>query len=165
MILSLLGEIVDSIWRFLPEYFLNVSLDWMQIMPNNVHAIIVIEDDEHAAGKDPKPFSGNPTLGQIVGYWKYQTSKAINHDRLPGDLIEVWQPDMFEHIIRNERELQAFRIYIQNNPGSWFDDIENPVNLAKLKEAEAKRNNAVFFPMGIDISGSGRGTRPLQSTD
>ena len=162
MILSPFGEIVDSIWHFLPEHFLNVSVDWVQIMPNHVHAIIIIGEDERVIGKDLKPFKGEPTLGQIVGYWKYQTSKIINGNQLRDDLIEVWQPNMFEHIIRNERELQAFRMYIQNNPGAWFDDIENPANVAMLREAEAKRNRAVFFPPDIVLSGAGAGTAPLQ---
>jgi len=162
MILSPNGEIVDSIWQTLPDHFLNVSLDWMQLMPNHLHAIIIIDEQVHTLRNDPKPFNGEPTLGQIVGYWKYQASKAINRNQLRGDFIEVWQPNMFEHIIRNERELQAFRTYIQNNPGAWFDDIENPVNLARLREAEANRNRAAFLPPGTIIQGAGAGTAPLQ---
>ena len=162
MILSEFGKIVDSIWHTLPEHFLNVTLDEMQVMPNHVHAIIVIEEEQHAAGPDPKPFQGLPTLGQIIGYWKYQSAKAIN--KIRGVVQDVWQPNMFEHIIRNERELQAFRIYIRNNPGAWFDDIENPINLARLREAEAKRNRAAFLPndLLVAIPEKGAETAPLQ---
>ena len=143
MELSDYGKIVDTIWRSLPEHFLNVSLDWMQIMPNHVHAIIIIEEKERIGDADPKPFLGEPTLGQIVGYWKYQSAKSINEYR--GNLSAVWQKNMFEHIIRNERELQTIRTYTRNNPGAWFDDIENPVNLAKLREAEARRKLGDFL--------------------
>lgn len=163
MILSPNGKIVDSIWKSLPEHFLNVSMDWMQIMPNHIHSIIVIEDRFHTDTSDPKPFNGEPSLGQIIGYWKYQISKKMNLDRPRGDLIEVWQPNMFEHVIRSERELQVFRIYIQNNPGAWFDDIENPVNLAKLREAELNRNSGAFLPPGVASQWAGAGTAPLQS--
>ena len=162
MVLSEFGQIVDRIWHYLPEHFLNVSLDRMQIMPNHVHAILIIEEDERASGNDPNPFSGKASLGQIVGYWKYQSAKAINiqHD----EIFAVWQQNMFEHIIRNERELQRKRIYIENNPGAWFDDIENPVNIALLKKAEAQRRlKAFLIPDLSEVNtGEGAGTAPLQ---
>ena len=143
LVLSDFGKMVDAIWRSLPEHFLNISLDWMQIMPNHVHAIIIIEENRRTSSADPNPFAGDPTLGQIVGYWKYQSAKGINECR--GILRPVWQKNMFEHVIRNEWELQMIRTYIQNNPGAWFDDIENPINPALLHIAEARRKLGDFL--------------------
>ena len=38
----------------------------------------------------------------------------------------AWQTSYYEHIIRNERELNAIRQYIANNPAQWEVDRENP---------------------------------------
>jgi putative transposase len=39
----------------------------------------------------------------------------------------LWQRNYYEHIIRNDRELDAIRAYIANNPAQWSVDRENPV--------------------------------------
>ncbi|MFN3472142.1 MAG: transposase, partial [Aquificaceae bacterium] len=38
----------------------------------------------------------------------------------------VWQRNYYEHIIRNEEELNQIRQYIINNPLKWEMDMENP---------------------------------------
>lgn len=65
------------------------------------------------------------TLGQIVAYFKYQTTKDINESRGTSG-IPLWQHNYYEHIIRNEEELSKTREYIQNNPLKWYLDRENP---------------------------------------
>ncbi len=37
----------------------------------------------------------------------------------------VWQRNYYEHIIRDERTLNAIRRYIQENPRHWHLDREN----------------------------------------
>ena len=38
----------------------------------------------------------------------------------------LWQRNFFERIIRNERQLNALRQYIVDNPTNWARDAENP---------------------------------------
>ncbi|MGD9159077.1 MAG: hypothetical protein PVG39_11770 [Desulfobacteraceae bacterium] len=38
----------------------------------------------------------------------------------------VWQRNYYEHVIRNEDELNLVREYIVNNPKRWEIDRENP---------------------------------------
>ena len=38
----------------------------------------------------------------------------------------LWQRNYYEHIIRNQRELNAIRQYIIDNPAKWPEDRENP---------------------------------------
>ena len=57
-----------------------------------------------------------PTVGNIIGYFKYQTTKKIN---LP---IKLWQRNYYEHIIRNEQAYQNIANYIINNPSKWKED-------------------------------------------
>lgn len=71
-----------------------------------------------------------PTLGQIVGYFKYQSTKRIN--KLRGTQgTTIWQRNYFEHIIRNENDLVRIRKYIDGNPANWARDDENPNRRAK----------------------------------
>jgi REP element-mobilizing transposase RayT len=70
------------------------------------------------------PPSGS--LGAIVGNFKSVTSRRINRMRkTPG--VPIWQRNYYERIIRNERELNAIRQYIYDNPAHWLNDAENPV--------------------------------------
>jgi putative transposase len=63
-------------------------------------------------------------LGAIVGAFKSSAAKRINQIRdTPG--APVWQRNYYERIIRNERELNAIRGYVQNNPANWPSDTEN----------------------------------------
>ena len=66
-----------------------------------------------------------PTLGKIVAYYKYQTTKQINEMRgAPGG--RFWQRNFHDTIIRNQRQLDALRQYIDQNPARWALDTENP---------------------------------------
>lgn len=65
-----------------------------------------------------------PTLGQIMGYFKYQTTKQMN--KIVGFAgRKIWQRSFYDHIIRNDQALQKIRNYITNNPTKWQKDVEN----------------------------------------
>jgi REP element-mobilizing transposase RayT len=58
------------------------------------------------------------------------TAKGINILRhRPG--TSVWQRGYYEHIIRNEKDLNNTRDYIINNPIKWWFDEENPYRKEK----------------------------------
>jgi REP element-mobilizing transposase RayT len=64
-------------------------------------------------------------LAKIIGCFKMQTGKRINEIRnSPGE--PVWQRNYYEHIIRNEDELNKIREYIATNPLRWGSDRYNP---------------------------------------
>ena len=69
----------------------------------------------------------SPTLGKIVAYFKYQSTKYINqHHNTPG--TRVWQRNYHDHIIRDDPDLQRLRQYIQDNPMKWELDQLHPDN-------------------------------------
>jgi len=41
----------------------------------------------------------------------------------------LWQRSFHDHIIRNERSLNAIRRYIAKNPTNWDQDVDNRINL------------------------------------
>jgi len=127
MRLNQFGEIMFKWWNELPNYYPPVELDEFVVMPNHIHGIIVITDDQWAG--EPRPYDKR-TLGQLVGYYKFEGTKEINQIR-GTSYAKVLQRDYYEHIIRNEREWNAIARYIRDNPAHWNSDLDNPANFAK----------------------------------
>lgn len=114
--LSPYGRIADRLWQCLLDKFEMVQLDDFVIMPNHLHGIIII----NAGGEDRAP-----TLGQIIAYYKYQSTKQYNLSVGVGSsrpFPKLWQRNYYEHIIRDEGDLNRIRKYIRNNPANWTKD-------------------------------------------
>jgi putative transposase len=122
------GKVVDKCWMGIPEHFSNVVLDDYIIMPNHFHGIIVIhENDVTGRGEVTSPIR-KPTLGKIVAYFKYQSTKLINE--LQGTpSAKYWQRNYYDRIIRDEKELQNVRNYIVNNVLAWAIETDHPENI------------------------------------
>jgi len=79
-----------------------------------------------ATGRSPLPRRrargpGKRSLGALIAGFKSAATKRINILRgTPGK--PVWQRNYYDHIIRNERELQNIRQYIHDNPLKWALD-------------------------------------------
>ena len=84
------------------------------------------EDAKNLGGRTP-PLR-KPTLGQIVAYFKYQSTKEMNKIEDVQTITKFWQRNYYEHIIRNQKELKQKTDYILDNPSRWDDDEENPIN-------------------------------------
>ena len=73
---------------------------------------------------------GGNRLGRLVGAFKTVSTKRINIVRgSPGEML--WQRNYYERVIRNDRELNLIREYIEGNPAKWETDEENPNVVAK----------------------------------
>ncbi len=126
MVLNEYGEIVREAWFDLPNHYAHVELDAFVVMPNHIHAIIVLIADPVGAGFKPAPtaLTRHP-LSEIVRALKTFSARRINERRgTPGE--RVWQRNYYEHIIRTERALNAIRRYIAKNPLRWHLDRYNP---------------------------------------
>jgi putative transposase len=133
--LSPIGEIVSHAWHDLPNHYPHILLDEFMIMPNHVHGIIILaERPVVGAGLRPAPTGPAPTgpaptpchgLSEIVRAFKSFSARRINEYRnTPG--VPVWQRNYYEHIIRDDRSLNAIRQYIHSNPQNWKYDRNNP---------------------------------------
>ena len=68
------------------------------------------------------------SLGSLIAGFKSAAIKRLNETRgTPG--TPVWQRNYYEHLVRDEEELNRVREYVQGNPGKWSEDRENPANL------------------------------------
>jgi REP element-mobilizing transposase RayT len=56
------------------------------------------------------------SLGSIIGQFKSKSTKRV---RAMGYCDFGWQPRFYDHIIRDEADLQRIRRYIQANPARW----------------------------------------------
>jgi len=145
MRLSKFGLVAKQQWEKLPKRFPNIELGAYMIMPNHMHGIIVITDgrgtaenlhvlDGESSRRAPtqeqyqKPVKGSiPTM---IRSYKSAVSYRINLMR-GSDGVPVWQRNYYEHVIRNQTDLQNKTDYIDANPLLWDEDDENPVNAFK----------------------------------
>jgi len=78
----------------------------------------------------------DPSLPRIVQWFKTMTTNdylhGAKHHGLPPSRNRLWQRNYYEHMIRNDRDLDRIRNYISANPSRWAQDNENP-NLAARK--------------------------------
>jgi putative transposase len=125
MRLNRFGEIVDACWDDLPRHYGRVELDAFVVMPNHVHGIVVLTDV--GAGLKPArtPVGPDHGLSEIVRAFKTFSSRRINALRGSSG-TPVWQRGFYEHVIRNNADLQRIRQYITDNPLRWALDPENP---------------------------------------
>ena len=92
-------------------------------MPDHFHALIWL--DGEAVTSTPSFGHRVPgSLGAIVGGWKSACTSAIKEQRRAHDWpeIQLWQRNYHDHIVRDERELNLIREYIQTNPARWDED-------------------------------------------
>jgi REP element-mobilizing transposase RayT len=94
-----------------------VQLDVFVVMPNHVHGVLML---------DAEAVEKNARLGDIVGWFKSVTTNRYIHGVRnlgwsPFD-GKVWQPNYYEHIVRNDADLDRIRGYIANNPATWSKD-------------------------------------------
>ena len=67
------------------------------------------------------------SLSEIIRQFKTFSSRRINEKQNKKGAA-VWQRNYYEHIIRNESELNKTRQYILDNPVKWAEDKDNPIN-------------------------------------
>ncbi len=141
MIMNEVGDIVEGEWIKTSTIRRNVKLDVYLVMPNHIHGIITIAIDETSDGcrgalRAPNTLLHRPpgSLGAIISGFKAVSTKKINAIGKTRGLskgVSIWQHNYYEHVIRNERDLQKIREYIVNNPAKWMFDRENPESIGK----------------------------------
>jgi len=154
------GRIVENEWLKAPEVRNNVELDYYIVMPNHFHGILVLNDNVGATrwvAQDktmhermihtiheraihriaPTKTLQSNTIGSILGQFKSIVTKQINKIRdNPG--CPVWQRNFYEHVVRNDDELNRARQYVMDNPLKWELDEENPVTAKKPLQKDLK---------------------------
>jgi len=71
------------------------------------------------------PLRKEKTLGHMIAWFKYESTKEINRNVSRNPNIKIWQRNYFERIVRNDEELNRIRDYIVTNPETWEGDENN----------------------------------------
>ena len=105
----------------LPDRFPSVQLGARVVMPNHFHAIVWLT--ELQADKTTRP-----NLSMVIGAFKSIVAVqwlAWLRENASMRSGRVWQRGYYERIVRNERQLNAIRQYIADNPRRWAEDRDN----------------------------------------
>ena len=86
---------VESELKDLVNKVKGLGLDFFVVMPNHVHIIFILQ-------------SCSLKLGEAVRRFKAKVSHKFKEF--------TWQPNYYEHVIRNEQALSKIREYILMNP-------------------------------------------------
>jgi putative transposase len=149
--LSEIGKIVAEEWQQTAVIRAEIRLDEWVVMPNHMHGVLWIVDespkfedgngtkigiDNDASDTDGAhgraPLQRKPrSLGSLVAGFKSAATTRSNAWRAsPG--VPIWQRGFYDHVVRNERELNAIRRYIRENPLKWAQDRDNLANTRRL---------------------------------
>jgi len=118
MILNDAGKMVAQWVVELQNKFLDIRCHTSVVMPNHFHGIVInVGADRRVCPRGEH--IGSP-LHKIVQWFKTMTTNAYirgvkNQDWKSFDK-KLWQRNYWEHVIRNEKELNRIQNYIIENP-------------------------------------------------
>jgi REP element-mobilizing transposase RayT len=135
MLVHEFGSIVSKQWDAIPERFPCIELDAFTVMPNHIHGIIFVGAPLagarfYAGAREDMRATARvaPTVGEIIGAYKslsmYYCLKWVKQNEPQRYLGKLWQRNYYEHIIRDDDDLNRTREYILCNPANWQDDDE-----------------------------------------
>ena len=134
MVLNPSGEIVQRAWVDIPNHYPHVKIDEFIIMPNHVHGIVMLLEDEeiyHRRDRFRNLSLQGPHqhkrhgLSEIIRGFKTWSARQINQIQNTTG-TPVWQRSLYDHIIRDEDDLNRIRNYVMENPLMWDQDTNNP---------------------------------------
>ena len=92
-------QIAEHEWRALPARFPGLTLDCWTFQPDHLHALVQLSECQS-------------TLSASIQAYKSITTRLIKSQ---GGLDRVWQRSFYDRIVRDERDLQSLREYVQHN--------------------------------------------------
>ena len=132
------GQIAKEQLILLEKRYPSVSLLDYVIMPDHIHAIIFLNNDaidrnnlSNAGGASPSPTPNNiesnlpnaggaspsPTLNDVICSFKSLTARACKQKY---GIEKLFQRSYAEHIIRDYKDYETRKAYIQQNPVRWY---------------------------------------------
>ncbi len=175
MVLNDAGRMVRDEWLKSAEIRNEITLDEWVIMPDHFHAVVSIRRGDRQvapiAGEGDLPVARTAgpaprSLGALIAGFKGAVGKRINQMRqTPGNA--VWHRNYYEHIVRDDADLERIRRYIRDNPAHYdvhrFGEprfmIGNPalLNLPKTAFLASRRTGDRQV---AQMSGKGEGDLP-----
>ena len=112
--LSDYGIIANREMQKISSHYSDVMIDQYVIMPNHIHAIVIIRGGIRRLDGTTERASPFPTLGNIIGGYKAGVSRLCG--------FSLWQKSFYDHIIRSDADYLRIWQYIDDNPAKWTED-------------------------------------------
>lgn len=141
--LSDFGKIVENEWYKSFEIRNELILHQWILMPNHLHAIIEIHNEtienknnissEIVTIKRNMPIRLPKSISSFIAGFKSSVNTKID-DYIDANKLQIpkynrnnhfFQPNYYDHIIRNQSEYDRISNYIINNPSKWNNDKLN----------------------------------------
>ena len=100
--LTTYGKIVKDEIEKISEKYTMVSVDKYVVMPNHIHMILLIDDNNIVS------------LSTLINQTKGKITRQIG--------FSIWQKSFHDHIIRDHRDYDLIWNYINENPRKWRED-------------------------------------------
>lgn len=113
------GEIAKNAWTRISQIAPNFKTDSFCIMPNHIHGIIIIENQEPDVSEAER--RGRRSLQDIVRGFKSTVTREYNKLVPSEQKNKLWQASFYDEIIRNEQMLYEARNYIRYNHLKHYD--------------------------------------------
>ncbi len=117
MILNGCGLIAENEMMSIENHYDNVKINIFTIMPNHIHAIVVISETERI-----NPFPTGVDIPNIIGKFKAGVTRIVGNAFMRSVKIPIWQKSYHDRIIRDEHEYDIIWQYIDENPSKWEED-------------------------------------------
>ena len=157
MVLNEAGRMIEKWVHILNEKYTDIRCENFIVMPNHVHVVIQItvgadrcvcphdegniprpnETDQSESGEtDQSDFKRGKHIGlplsRVIQWFKTMTTNEYIRNIKSGYWHSLdgrlWQRNYYEHIIRNEKDLNRIRKYIISNPVAWDANLDNPAS-------------------------------------
>lgn len=116
--LLLPGQMARDVTSEVDTRFSNARVDASVVMPNHVHLLFGMNLDERTVNPD--------SVIDVVEWWKTQTTNryiwGVRNYGWPRYDGSLWQEGYHDRIVRDQRELEYIRYYIEQNPKRWNQD-------------------------------------------
>jgi REP element-mobilizing transposase RayT len=137
MILSDFGKIVNTEWLKSFEIRDELVVDEYIIMPNHLHALVILNKYEHLGAYEPPAiwYRKPKSISSFVAGFKSAVNCRIDDyiDELNLSIPKYnrenhfFQPNYHDHIVRNQDAFIRIKKYIADNPKRWRNDKFNPL--------------------------------------
>ena len=113
------GEIAEKQLLLLEKRYPSVAILDYVIMPDHIHAIIFLNNDtiEETNQSNAGGASPSPTLSEVICSFKSLTARACKQKY---GVERMFQRSYAEHIIRDYKDYETRKAYIQQNPIRWY---------------------------------------------
>jgi putative transposase len=108
------GTVVEEALAAIPHHHA-VAVDASVVMPDHVHAILILG-----------PTTRRETLSSVVGAFKARATRRLGR--------AIWQRGFYDHVVRDDADLERVREYIETNPLRWELRMEAEGRRAEMAE-------------------------------